>query len=123
MTSKELNLNLVKYFPEIKDVYIQETSWQDGDETGSHVVYADIFVPFIKSQIAQNNKVLLVRIFKYIEQLLTLNNEYINEVVALSVIESLIFDEDVDNAYFMKFVYQKTLQLITEIIKGLGECN
>ena len=123
MTSRELNLNLVKCFPEIKDVYLQETSWQDGDETGSHVVYADIFVPFIKSQIAQNNKVLLVRIFKYIEQLLTLNNEYINEVVALSVIESLIFDEDVDNAYFMKFVYQKTLQLITEIIKGLGECN
>ena len=123
MTSKELNLNLVKYFPEIKDVYIQETSWQDGDDTGSHVVYADIFVPFIKSQIAQNNKVLLVRIFKYIEQLLTLNNEYINEVVALSVLESLLFDEDVDNAYFMQFVHQSTLQLITEIIKGLGECN
>lgn len=121
MTSRELNLNLVKCFPEIKDVYLQETSWQDSDETGSHVVYADVFVPFIKEQIAENNKALLVRIFEYIEQLLTLSDEYTNEVVALSVLESLLFDEDVDNAYFMQFVHQSTLQLITEIIKGLGE--
>ena len=48
MTSKELNLKLIESFPEIKDVYFEETSWQDGDETGSHVVYADIFVPFYK---------------------------------------------------------------------------
>lgn len=45
MTSKELNLKLIEFFPEIKDVYFEETSWQDGDETGSHVVYAEIFVP------------------------------------------------------------------------------
>ena len=42
MTSKELNLKLIESFPEIKDVYCEETSWQDGDETGSHIVYADI---------------------------------------------------------------------------------
>ena len=35
MTSKELNLKLIEFFPEIKYVYFEETSWQDGDETGS----------------------------------------------------------------------------------------
>ena len=51
MTSKELNLKLIESFPEIKEVYYEETSWQDADDTGSHIVYADIFVPFIKTQI------------------------------------------------------------------------
>lgn len=51
MTSKELNLKLIEALPEIKDVYNEEISWQEGDETGSHVVYADVFVPLIKEQI------------------------------------------------------------------------
>ena len=121
MTSKELNLKLIESFPEIKDVYLEETSWQDGDETGSHVVYEDIFVPFIKAQITDKKEQILVNVFSYIEKLLALNDEYANEVVALSVIESLFFDEDVDNSYFIQFAKPNTLELIKEIIQSLGE--
>ena len=119
MTSTQLNLKLIESFPQIKDLYIEETSWQDGDETGSHVVYADIFVPFIREQIVGKNEQMLIKIFNYIEGLLNLKDEYANEVVALSVIESLIFDEDVDNSYFMQFAKQNTLELIKEIIQCL----
>ena len=33
MTSTELNLKVIEYFPQIKDIYYEETSWQDGNET------------------------------------------------------------------------------------------
>jgi hypothetical protein len=119
MTSKELNLKLIEFFPEIKDIYFAETSWQDGDETGSHVVYADIFVPFIKTQIFNDKEQAVASVFHYIEKLLELNDEYTNEVISLSVLESLLFDEDVDNTLFIEFAKPKTLELIQEIIQSI----
>ena len=121
MTSKELNLKLIESFPDIKDVYYEETSWQDGDETGSHVVYADIFVPFIKAQISDGKEQVIADAFHYIEKLLELNDEYANEVIALSVVESLLFDEDLDNAFLVQFAKPNTLELIKEIIQNLEE--
>ena len=119
MTSSELNLKLTTSFPEIQDVYLEETSWQDGDETGSHVVYADVFVPFIKEQMPAQNESMLVKIFNYIEMLLGLNDAYANEVIALSVLESLLFDEEVDNKLLIQVSKEKTLLAIQEILQNL----
>ena len=118
MTSKELNLKLIEFFPEIKDVYFEETSWQDGDETGSHVVYEDVFVPFLKEQINAKKEQILIYAFNFIEKLLELNDEYTNEVVALSVLEPLLFDEDVNTFYFTQFAKPNTLELVKEILQG-----
>ncbi|MGN0179404.1 MAG: hypothetical protein ACI4DY_08200 [Monoglobaceae bacterium] len=119
MTSKELNLKLIKALPEISDMYYEEISWQDGDETGSHVVYADIFVPFIKQLIFNKNKKMLINAFDYIENLLKLDDNYANEVVALSVLESLIFDDEVDNTLFIQVAQIRTLKLIEEILHSI----
>ena len=121
MTSKELNLKLITAIPEIEDAYYQETSWQDGDETGSHIVYADVFVPYIKEQILAQNESILARVFDYIENLLTMDDEYANEVVALSVFESLLFDDDISVTSFIRFVKEKSLHIIDEIVQGLDE--
>ena len=121
MTSTELNLKLIESLPEIRNIYNEEISWQDGDETGSHVVYADVLVPFIKEQMAARNESMIIKIFDFIENLLESNDEYANEVVALSVLESLIFDEDVSNSSFMQFAKEKTFQLIQEIVQSIGE--
>ncbi len=45
MTSKEMNLKLLSAIPEVSNKYYEETSWQDGEDTGSHVIYADVLVP------------------------------------------------------------------------------
>lgn len=84
MTSKELNLKLIEALPEIKDVYNEEISWQEGDETGSHVVYADVFVPLIKEQIEIKNKNSLTKIFEFLEKLIKSGDDYAIEVVTLS---------------------------------------
>jgi hypothetical protein len=38
MTPRELNLKLLAAFPELERAYREETSWQEGDDTGSHVI-------------------------------------------------------------------------------------
>ena len=119
MTSRELNLKLTEALPEIKNVYYDETSWQEGDETGSHVVYADVLVPYIKEQIATKNSLLLIKIFDFIELLITTNDEYANEVVELSVLESLLFDEETDKKFFLQFAKQNTLKMVENIIQNL----
>ena len=47
MMSKELNLKLLTLLPEIKDLYDNEVSRQEGDETGSHIVFSDVWFPYI----------------------------------------------------------------------------
>ena len=39
MTAEKLNKTLLSLLPEIKNSYIQETEWQEGDYTGSHIVF------------------------------------------------------------------------------------
>jgi len=115
MTSKELNLRLKYALPEIKELYDDETSWQDGDNTGSHIVYGDVFAPFIKEQIKFNNKIYLKQLFQFIEDLLLLNDKYTDEVISFSVIESLLFDGEITKNMFIQYVGQKTLKIIAEI--------
>lgn len=119
MNSKELNLKLIEFLPEIRDKYCEETSWQDGDETGSHVIYGDVFVPFIKEQLNIVNEPMLNKVFDYIESLLKLNDEYANEVVALSVLESLLFDDEVENVLLIKFAKAETLKVVEKIIREI----
>ena len=45
--TKELNTMLLEAFPELKERFEDETSWDDGIETGSYVVYEDIFMPHV----------------------------------------------------------------------------
>ena len=93
MISKELNLKLIEFLPEIKELYEEEVSWQEGDETGSHIVFSDVFVPYIlknfdNAEIAKKN-------FKVIEDILNLHDEYADEVIALSVLENLFYEENI----------------------------
>ncbi|MBF2596516.1 DUF7674 family protein [Listeria welshimeri] len=63
--------------------------WQEGDETGAHTVYGDVFTPYIVNCIENNNQKEIEKFFSYIEFLLSKNDSYTNEVVAFSVLESI----------------------------------
>ena len=119
MTSKELNLKVIEYFPQIKDIYYEETSWQDGNETGSHIVFGDVLTPFIKKQLNECNLSLAKQIFEFIENILNLDDKYANEVIAFSVLESLIFDEEITRDKYIQFCKVKTLKMIEEIISNV----
>lgn len=60
-------------------------------------------------------KALLTRIFDYIESLLILSDTHADEVVSLSVIESLVFSEDIDINDFLVYAKENTIELIKEV--------
>ena len=111
MTSRELNLRLIYAFPGLEQAYHDETSWQEGDDTGSHVVYADVFVPYILKNIKDENS--LRAVFSYIEELLSEHDDYADEVVQLSVLESLNDCDALDacRRFFGKNTYQAVKNL------------
>ena len=89
MKSIELNKLLVKKFPNLSDDYHDEVDWQEGDETGSHTVYGDVFTPYIVKCIEDKKTIELKTIFEFIELVLVMQDDYANEVITFSVIESI----------------------------------
>lgn len=94
MEPKQLNQKLIKRFPELNKKFCEETEWQEGEETGSHVVYGDVFAPYIESVIAQQNDAEMEKIFAFIEDILLENDGYSEEVIMFSVLERLLSDKD-----------------------------
>lgn len=97
MISKELNWKLLELLPEIKELYEGETSWQEGDNTGSHTVFSDIFFPYILNNLDDKNKT--EKNFAVIEKLLELHDDYADEVITLSILENLFYEKDLIDKY------------------------
>ena len=91
MTSRELNRMLIQWIPEVAATYEKEVEWQEGDETGAHIIFGDVLVPHIIELVEEQESESLKKIFEFIEHLLSLGDEYAEEVVMLSVIESLYY--------------------------------
>jgi hypothetical protein len=89
MKSKELNRMLLDCFPNLHDQYYDEVRWQEGDDTGSHIVYGDVLTPYFTKCIEEKNEIEVVKILNFIEHVLGLNNKYSDEVIAFSVLEGL----------------------------------
>lgn len=117
MTSRELNLSLITLMPEIKSLYNEVISWQEGDDTGSHVVFEDVLVPYIINCQKEHNELGLFRCFDVVEKILSLNDEYAEEVVELSVLESLLFEKNLKND-LTKYMSEKTKALFDEVRRG-----
>lgn len=113
MKEKEFNLKLIEKFPELKPKYEDEVNWQEGDNTGSHVVYGDVFVPFIIENLNKKDNEKLIEIFNFIEELLNMNDDYVEDVISVSVIESIIYK---DINLIKKYAKEKTLKVIKKFI-------
>jgi len=106
MTSKKLNLKLVAAFPELEQAYREQTEWQEGDKTGSHVVYENVLVPAMRMLIKSGNCQSVQKYADFLEELLALDDEYVTEVIAVSVIESIFFDT-IDKKAFKALLGQR----------------
>lgn len=90
--SKDLNNMLINEFPELNKEIMDEISWQDGLYTGSHVVYGDVLVPYLRKCIDNQNEIKVIQILNFLENVLQYNEKYSGEVVTLSVLEALYFE-------------------------------
>ena len=114
LKNEELNKKLTEYFPKLQKKYDDEVSWQEGDSTGSHVVFGDVLTPYLVECIVQDNKPEISSIFNFLEDLLCLNDEYVEEVISLSVIESIayLFTE---RTYLVELLGKHLEQILKEI--------
>jgi len=90
MISRELNALMMKNFPCLKEKYVEEITWQEGEDTGSHIIYGDVFTPYLKKCIEEKKKDDIVCIFLFLESVLELDDQYANEVISFSVFESIV---------------------------------
>ena len=109
MTCKELNENLLEKFPELKENFEEETSWQDGIETGSTVVYEDVFMPFVEEAIERRDEKAISRIFDFIEELAEVDDDYTKQLLMVCIFDNLMFFDDEIN--YEKWLRPNSLNL------------
>jgi len=114
MKAKELNLKLLKEFPILKEKFNEYTSWQDGIDTGSHIIYEDIFVPYIVKVVLNYNEIETKKCFKYIETILNLNDSYSKNVIIVSVLEPLKYNYSKIN--FKDYLLEVSKKYFDEIV-------
>ena len=116
MESKELNELLVSRFPELKEQYEEALEFNDGD-VGSHVVYGDIFIPYIIEKLKAKEEVELKKIFNFIDELLNSKNEYYEDVATTTVVEDLVSDTSIDKDYLLSFATDKVKLVMQEVLE------
>jgi len=119
MKNVELNHLLITSYPELKNQYEDEVSWQEGDETGSHVIFGDIFTPYIETILKNKDNKRVKRAFEFIEQILNINDKYCDEVITFSVLEKL-FDEPTNIEFAKQYMGDKTQMICEELKQSLG---
>ena len=114
MENKEYNLLLIERFPQLAEAYSEETSWQEGDDTGCHVVYGDVLTPYIESLIAVESCEVLRRVFDFLEELAQQGDLYIDEVLQFSVLEKIA-----DNTEYLRYCKPMMQERLLEMIREL----
>lgn len=111
-----LNKKIVEYIPKLRSKYDEEVSWQEGDCTGSHTVFGDVLTPYLIECILQNHNDEVVLVFKFLEEILSLNDDYAEEVVSLSVFESIayVFEE---KSYLIDYLGERSKKILKEVSK------
>ena len=104
MEAKELNRLLIDRFPELEKKYHDEVDWQEGNETGSHVVYGDVLAPYLEAAVAQNKQEVLKKMFVFVEEILCQNEDYSDEVIMFSVLERILYQATYVAASSKKFL-------------------
>jgi len=107
-TSREINQKLIETFPEIRPEIETEISWQDGLDTGSTVVFEDVFVKSVIAALHFKNDSYLRRVFRFAEDMLETGDEYAINVIEVAFIEAIASYDERDE--LQKYMLPKTLE-------------
>ena len=88
------NTILLNTFPDLKEKFDEETSWQQGIESPIMSTFEDVFVPYIVKQLADNNVENIKKIADIIEDMITSGNDDVFNVAYVGVLEYLRGDQD-----------------------------
>lgn len=115
MNKKDYNLALIDRFPELIKAYHSEVDWQEGDETGCHVVYADVLLKYMERLTDARDMRKLGQIFDFLEELLQEKDLYFDEVVSFSILEGYA-DAGENPKLLMPLMGERTRSLLQELL-------
>lgn len=91
---ENINEKLIENVPELKKKYEEEVKWWGSDKPGAHNIYGAVLCPYFEelllSKTIGQNEEILIRIFKFMEELANNQDVKIQEVVYATVLEYLM---------------------------------
>lgn len=109
MTSKDLNQNLLLNLPQLKNKFDEETSWQEGIDTGSFVVFEDVLMPYVREIVTDKKQREIDQVFDYIESLANTKDEYVENIVYVAILENISSFDDKDS--YIQYFRGKTKEI------------
>lgn len=82
---------LLSRFPETSVVYNEEKDYIEGLP---HLVFEIVFVPYFKEVMESENQKAKIKTTEFLEEMITCEDEKVQEVVVVSVLESLLSERD-----------------------------
>jgi hypothetical protein len=89
----DLNAILVERFPELKPWYQEAANLWEGQMPGPHVIYGDVFVPYLirTSEVRADEQIR--KVADFIEVLVREGDELTRELVEVTICEAIVDNE------------------------------
>jgi hypothetical protein len=120
MNYEMLNDMLIQNVPELKQAYLKELEWWDGEQPGAHNIFGDVLNPYLIERLDQmDDEKVLKRVFNFLESMALSEDEKVKEVLTCTVLERLGDDTKIlERAE--AFMGENTKKLSQDVEKGLG---
>lgn len=113
-------LKMLEAFPDITTLYNEEVDWYDGGPPGPHVIFGDIFNPYVIDLLEAESQVpLLQRVFAFLEEMAASEDIRVQEVLACTILERL-GDDPIILKRGRRYMGSKTLRISDEVERGWG---
>lgn len=90
LSFESLSSKLIEDFPELRDRYDKELEWWRPEKPGQHIVYGDIFTPYLVELLESGSDIRRIRrAFDLIESLIADDDIRVQEVAVVTVLEYL----------------------------------
>ncbi|MBT3362768.1 MAG: hypothetical protein HN929_13345 [Chloroflexi bacterium] len=120
MKYENLNIELIKRFPELADAAKKVFAWMQGEKPGPHIFYGDFLNPLLIEELSTlNNPEFIDKIFEFLEEMALSDDVEIQNVVIVTVLEQLGDDKNILNRA-RTFMRGRTTQFSHEIEKLWG---
>jgi len=121
MKYSELIDEFMKAFPEFEAGAKEELDFWEGEEPAVHVFFANVLSPPLEKELIKidKNHALLRRIFSFLEEMATSEDEQVQEVAAVTILEHLGDDKErLRSARLL--MGNHTRKMSEKVEKGLG---
>jgi len=93
VTSKKLQEELLRVIPELGSAYRAEREWWRDELPPTHVIFGDLFAPYLLKLLDDQKDAGLVRAFGLLERMVLEGDEQVREMVITEVFERLAGDK------------------------------